>query len=257
MFVKFLLLSAVLLVISMTETVAFNTFTRMSLNSRQRLTTSVSVNSNIVTKRSALTQPSSSTALHFGLHSDVLSSRSSPISALQASATIVDTPVKTAEQQGAPKTTEKSTPNKTLKKLLPLGAMLFFILFNYTILRDTKDVLVVTAPGGGAEIIPFLKTYVNLPSAIGFTFLYSHLCSQMSSDKVFYVLISSFLAFFGAFAGVIYPNRDMFHPHAAADYLTGVLPSLFKPFISIFRYWTYAVFYTLANLWVCVCVFHL
>ncbi len=45
---------------------------------------------------------------------------------------------------------------KTMKKILPLGAMLFFILFNYTILRDTKDVLVVTAPGGGAEMIPFL-----------------------------------------------------------------------------------------------------
>ena len=33
----------------------------------------------------------------------------------------------------------------------------FAVLFNYTILRDTKDVLVVTAPGSGAEIIPFLK----------------------------------------------------------------------------------------------------
>jgi AAA family ATP:ADP antiporter len=47
------------------------------------------------------------------------------------------------------------------------------ILFNYTILRDTKDVLVVTAPGSGAEIIPFLKTWVNLPMAIGFTVLYT------------------------------------------------------------------------------------
>lgn len=59
--------------------------------------------------------------------------------------------------------------SKTMKKLFPLGLMLFFILFNYTILRDTKDVLVVTAPNSGAEIIPFLKTYVNLPSAIAFT----------------------------------------------------------------------------------------
>ena len=42
--------------------------------------------------------------------------------------------------------------------------MFFCILFNYTILRDTKDVLVVTS--AGAEIIPFLKTYVQLPSAI-------------------------------------------------------------------------------------------
>lgn len=31
----------------------------------------------------------------------------------------------------------------------------------------------VTAPGSGAEIIPFLKTWVNLPMAIGFTVLYA------------------------------------------------------------------------------------
>merc|ERR1719387_2930465 len=44
---------------------------------------------------------------------------------------------------------------KEAKKIVPLGMMFFCILFNYTILRDTKDVLVVTAPGAGAEIIPF------------------------------------------------------------------------------------------------------
>ncbi len=31
----------------------------------------------------------------------------------------------------------------------------------------------MTAPGSGAEIIPFLKTWVNLPMAIGFTILYA------------------------------------------------------------------------------------
>ena len=31
----------------------------------------------------------------------------------------------------------------------------------------------VTAPGSGAEVIPFLKTWVNLPMAIGFTVLYA------------------------------------------------------------------------------------
>jgi len=52
-------------------------------------------------------------------------------------------------------------PTKTeRKKLLPLGMMFFCILFNYTILRNTKDVLVVTA--AGAEIIPFLKTVDRL-----------------------------------------------------------------------------------------------
>lgn len=33
--------------------------------------------------------------------------------------------------------------------------------------------LVVTAPGSGAEIIPFLKTWVNLPAAIAFTIGYA------------------------------------------------------------------------------------
>jgi AAA family ATP:ADP antiporter len=40
-------------------------------------------------------------------------------------------------------------------------------------LLASQDVLVVTAPGSGAEIIPFLKTWVNLPMAIGFTILYA------------------------------------------------------------------------------------
>lgn len=47
-----------------------------------------------------------------------------------------------------------------------------------------QDVLVVTAPNSGAEIIPFLKTYVNLPSAIAFTVMYSSMCNRMSTEKV-------------------------------------------------------------------------
>jgi AAA family ATP:ADP antiporter len=57
-------------------------------------------------------------------------------------------------------------PANERKKLIPLAMMFFCILFNYTILRDTKDVLMVTAPKSGAEVIPFIKTYVNLPTAI-------------------------------------------------------------------------------------------
>lgn len=42
-------------------------------------------------------------------------------------------------------------PAEERKKLVPLALMFFCILFNYTILRDTKDVLMVTAPKSGAE----------------------------------------------------------------------------------------------------------
>ena len=48
----------------------------------------------------------------------------------------------------------------------------------------SQDVLVVTAPNSGSEIIPFLKTYVNLPSAIAFTVMYSSMCNRMSTAKV-------------------------------------------------------------------------
>ena len=107
----------------------------------------------------------------------------------------------------------------------------------------------VTAPNSGAEIIPFLKTYVNLPSAIGFTVAYSNLCNRMPADKVFYIVMTAFLSFFGAFAGIIYPNRMLLHPNAAADWLATIAPAFFLPLIAIFRNWTYALFYTLANMW--------
>ncbi len=42
-----------------------------------------------------------------------------------------------------------------LKKFLPLALIMFCILFNYTLLRDTKDTIVVTSAGAGA--ISFLK----------------------------------------------------------------------------------------------------
>jgi TLC ATP/ADP transporter len=57
-------------------------------------------------------------------------------------------------------------PASERQKVVPLALMFFCILFNYTILRDTKDVLMITAPKSGAEVIPFIKTYVNLPVAI-------------------------------------------------------------------------------------------
>jgi AAA family ATP:ADP antiporter len=144
---------------------------------------------------------------------------------------------------------ESLPPAKELKKVLPLGLMFFFILFSYTILRDTKDVLVVTAPKSGAEIIPFLKTYVNLPGAIGFTVLYSELSNRFSRETVFTGVVGFFIAFFALFAAVIYPQQALLHPTAAVDALAAVLPSGFAAPLAIIRNWTYALFYTMAELW--------
>ena len=56
----------------------------------------------------------------------------------------------------------------------------------------------VTAPGSGAEIIPFLKTWVNLPMAIGFTILYakvSFICLWVRKLTTAGVLLRVIIAF--------------------------------------------------------------
>ena len=66
-----------------------------------------------------------------------------------------------------------------LKKLIPMVLLFFFILFNYTILRDTKDTLVVTA-AKGSQVIPFLKFWGVLPCAVLFMLLYAKLSNKLS-----------------------------------------------------------------------------
>lgn len=135
------------------------------------------------------------------------------------------------------------------QKLLPLGLMFFCILFNYTILRDTKDVLMVTAPKSGAEVIPFIKTYVNLPAAIGFTGLYAGMTDRWDQNQVFYACVIPFLLFFSAFALIVYPQRALLHPHGLVDLLASKLPLGFSAPLAILRNWSFALFYVMAEMW--------
>jgi ATP/ADP translocase len=140
-------------------------------------------------------------------------------------------------------------PAEERRKLIPLAMMFFCILFNYTVLRDTKDVLLVTAPKSGAEVIPFLKTYCNLPTAIGFAAVYSKLCDRMEQKNVFYAIVIPFLLFFSSFALIIYPNNAILHPHAFVDKIAAVLPIGFSAPLAIVRNWSFAMFYVLAEMW--------
>ena len=83
----------------------------------------------------------------------------------------------------------------------------------------------VTAPGGSAEVIPFLKTWVNLPGAVLFTLGYSALSNRMGGQALFYTMLSPFLAFFGSFAAIIYPMRDVLHPNQFCDFLLSIAPA--------------------------------
>jgi AAA family ATP:ADP antiporter len=127
--------------------------------------------------------------------------------------------------------------------------LFFFINFNYTILRDTKDALIVTAPGSGAEAIPFLKVWGVLPLAIVFMLIYAKLSNILSKPKLFYVTITTFISFFAIFALVLYPLKDVLHPSSAADALAAYLPKGLSGFVALFRNWTYALFYIMSELW--------
>ncbi len=135
-----------------------------------------------------------------------------------------------------------------LKKIIPMLLMFFFISFNYTILRDTKDTLLVTS-SAGAEAIPFIKVWGVVPAAILFTLIYAKLSNILSRENLFYVTIIPFLLFFGLFVTVIYPNFAALQPNGLADSLRGVLPIGASGFIESIRNWPFALFYILAELW--------
>lgn len=127
--------------------------------------------------------------------------------------------------------------------------MAFFIGFNYNILRNMKDALLVTAENSGAEVIPFIKVWGIVPGALLLTFIYSRLSNRLKRDQVFYAMIGIFLGFFAFFTFVIYPIRSHLHPHGTADYLQSILPTGFKGCIAMFRYWTFSSFYIMSELW--------
>lgn len=134
-----------------------------------------------------------------------------------------------------------------VRKLLPMLAIVFLLCFNYSILRNMKDTIVVTA--SGAEVIPFIKVWVMLPMAVLLTALFAKLSNHFSQERVFYYIISGFLACFALFAFVLYPMRDVLHPNALADSLESMLPLGLKGLISTFRNWTFTGFYVMSELW--------
>jgi AAA family ATP:ADP antiporter len=144
--------------------------------------------------------------------------------------------------------------NYELKKFLPVLGLFFCIAFCYTVLRDVKDVLIMTAPKSGAEAIPFLKVYGVLPIAIGFMLIYSKLSNILSKKHLFYAAMGPFIIFFALFSTVIYPNREALHPHAFCDWLQNYLPHGMMGLVSIIRNWTYSAFYVMAELWGSVCL---
>lgn len=136
-----------------------------------------------------------------------------------------------------------------LKKLLPMFCLFFLFSFNYSLLKDTKEPLLITAPGSGAEVIPFLKVWILLPLAILFMLLFAKLSRHVRKQTLFYGTVSVFIAFFALFIFVLYPLKEVIHPTELADRIQSYLPQGFSGLVAIFRHWSFALFYAFAELW--------
>ncbi|MDR2417048.1 MAG: NTP/NDP exchange transporter [Holosporales bacterium] len=131
-----------------------------------------------------------------------------------------------------------------LKKFLPMGLMMFCMLFNYSTLRTLKDSLVV--PTCGAEVISAVKMWGVLPSAMLFVMLYAKLANSLSKTRLFYTILCMFLGFFVCFALFLYPNRMILHPDLSAA--IEALPRLKWIFLGA-ENWTFSLFYIMSELW--------
>ncbi|MDR1597573.1 MAG: NTP/NDP exchange transporter [Holosporales bacterium] len=140
--------------------------------------------------------------------------------------------------------------NHEMKKFIPMGLMLMFILFNYTLMRDSKDAFVVKAPGGGAEVLSFLKLGGVLPCAMIFMLIYAKLANVMSSEKIFYVLITFFMAFFVVFGFVLNPLSPILNasPDTIEQWRSVLPKSLYWPIVAVAN-WTFSLYYVMAELW--------
>ncbi|MBN1914425.1 MAG: MFS transporter [Parachlamydiales bacterium] len=136
-----------------------------------------------------------------------------------------------------------------LAKFVPMILIFFLISFNYNLLRITKDALIITAPGSGAEAIPFLKVWAVLPMAIFTTFLFTKMASRFHREHLFYVVVSLFLLFFSLFIFVLYPNKEHLYLNSISDSMTASLPPGFKGIIAVIRYWIYSLYYVMAESW--------
>ena len=141
--------------------------------------------------------------------------------------------------------------NYELKKFLPMSFLMFFILFVYTMVRDLKDSLVrKEAIGGGAELVPQIKLWFVMPAAFLLVIVYTFLINKFGFKKTFYIVVSSFMAFYVVFILFLYPNRAVIHANeATVRAMQAAWPPFFYWIIPCLTNWSFTLFYVISELW--------
>jgi len=139
--------------------------------------------------------------------------------------------------------------NYELKKFIPMVMIMFWILFSYTVVRNIKDTLLVNAPHSSSHVLPWAKILFVTPASILFVILYARLSNIFTKEKLYYSCLIPFGLFFLLFGFLIFPFSDYFNasPETILSWQESV--PFFQDFFPIVGYWTFTLFYTMAELW--------
>ncbi len=135
------------------------------------------------------------------------------------------------------------------KKVVSMLLLMALLCICYSILRNLKDTVILTANASGAEVITFIKVWGILPGAILFTWIYSKLRSRFNREQVFYIIIGGFVTYFLFFTFVLFPSSETLHFNALGNTLRSALPEGFSGLIAMICNWTYTLFYIISEMW--------
>lgn len=133
---------------------------------------------------------------------------------------------------------------------LPLALVLlsFCVCFNYTLLRNVKEALIVTA-NDGALVLPFIKVWAILPTVALMMGLFTFLARRYRQESLFQGIVGGFMLFFLLFLYVLYPARALLYPATLVEWLHMHLPLSAASAIGIIGHWPLTFFYVIAELW--------
>lgn len=136
-----------------------------------------------------------------------------------------------------------------VKIFLPMVVIMFWVLFNYTTVRNLKDSLLVNAPHSGSFTLPWVKMGLVTPCAIFTVIGYAKLSNVLSRQKLYYSTLFPFAVFFLLFAFVLYPARA--YLNASPEWIETTMLAYPKlaPAIPAIGYWLFSLFYLMAELW--------
>ena len=114
-------------------------------------------------------------------------------------------------------------------------------------MRNLKESLLVTRLG--AEVIPFVKFWVVVPSALLFLLSYGFLANRFNRRQLFLIILIPFLIWVPLFAHVIYPNLNELALTSLANVVVSYLPDNLHFVAGLIQYWPLTLFFVLAELW--------